>query len=118
MGNSCARGDNRSEVDSMQPAHAMNSSPPNGSVNIGTEGTDPMGLESSKTSFQSSFEAASSGDILSGGNSSNSLTIDDFHLMKVVGRGSFGKVYMARKKDNNKVFAVKTLKKDFIIRTN
>lgn len=49
---------------------------------------------------------------------SESLTIDDFQLLKVVGRGSFGKVYMARKKDTNKIYAVKTLKKDFIIKTN
>ena len=46
------------------------------------------------------------------------ITIDDFQLLKVVGRGSFGKVYMAKKKDNGRVYAVKTLKKDFIIRTN
>ena len=48
----------------------------------------------------------------------NSVTIEDFQLLKVVGRGSFGKVYMARKKDDGKIFAIKTLKKDFIIRTN
>ena len=46
------------------------------------------------------------------------ITIDDFQLLKVVGRGSFGKVYMAKKKDNGRIYAVKTLKKDFIIRTN
>lgn len=46
------------------------------------------------------------------------ITIDDFQLLKVVGRGSFGKVFMAKKKDNGRIYAVKTLKKDFIIRTN
>ena len=46
------------------------------------------------------------------------LSIDDFFLLKVVGRGSFGKVYMAKKKDNNQIFAIKTLKKDFIAKTN
>ncbi len=116
MGNSCAKGDNRTDIDNMRPNHSMNGSPP-ASVYNGTDGTE-SNLQDSKTSFQSSFEATSGGDILSGGNSNNTLTIEDFNLMKVVGRGSFGKVYMARKKDNNKIFAVKTLKKDFIIRTN
>lgn len=46
------------------------------------------------------------------------LTIKDFQLLKVVGRGSFGKVYLAKKKDTGQIFAVKTLKKDFIIKTN
>ena len=39
-------------------------------------------------------------------------------MIKVVGRGSFGKVYMCRKKDTGKIYAMKTLKKDFIIRKN
>jgi serine/threonine protein kinase len=30
----------------------------------------------------------------------------------VIGRGSFGKVYLVQKKDNDKLFAMKTLKKD------
>ena len=46
------------------------------------------------------------------------MTIEDFQLLKVVGRGSFGKVYMAKKKDNGAIYAVKTLKKDFIVKTN
>ena len=46
------------------------------------------------------------------------LKIEDFQLIKVVGRGSFGKVYLAKKKDTGKIYAIKTLKKDFIIRTN
>ena len=46
------------------------------------------------------------------------LSVDDFQLLKVVGRGSFGKVYLAKKKTSSQIYAVKTLKKDFIIRTN
>ena len=51
-------------------------------------------------------------------NASKGMKIDDFQLLKVVGRGSFGKVYLAKKKDTKQIYAVKTLKKDFIIRTN
>jgi len=32
--------------------------------------------------------------------------------LKVIGRGSFGKVYLVQKKDNDRLFAMKTLKKD------
>ena len=46
------------------------------------------------------------------------MTIDDFNLLKVVGRGSFGKVYLAQRKSDMKTYAIKTLKKDFIIRNN
>jgi serum/glucocorticoid-regulated kinase 2 len=42
--------------------------------------------------------------------------MDCFNLIKVIGRGSFGKVYLVRKKDDGKVYAIKTLKKDMIIR--
>ncbi|GBG33972.1 Protein kinase, putative [Hondaea fermentalgiana] len=46
---------------------------------------------------------------------------DDFQLLKVVGRGSFGKVMMVRKKgdtDKNRVFAMKVLRKEAIIKRN
>lgn len=44
--------------------------------------------------------------------------MDHFDIVKVIGRGSFGKVYLVRKKDDGKVFAMKTLKKDMILRKN
>ena len=45
------------------------------------------------------------------------IGLEDFIIMKVIGRGSFGKVYMVNKKSNNKVYAMKCLHKDLIIRT-
>ena len=42
------------------------------------------------------------------------VTQEDFELLKVVGRGSFGKVMMVKKKDTNKVYAMKILKKEFV----
>ena len=45
-------------------------------------------------------------------------TVDDYQILKVVGRGSFGKVYMVRRKSDGEIYAMKTLKKDFIIKTN
>ena len=42
----------------------------------------------------------------------------DFQTLKVVGRGSFGKVYLVRKKSDNKPYAMKILKKDQLIKKN
>lgn len=43
------------------------------------------------------------------------LTIDDFDLLKVVGKGSFGKVMQVRKRDTKRIYALKTLRKAHII---
>lgn len=43
-------------------------------------------------------------------------TLNDFELKKVIGRGSFGKVFLVTKKDNpNQVFAMKALSKSVIL---
>ena len=36
-------------------------------------------------------------------------------ILKVIGRGSFGKVFLVEKKDSKQVFAMKSLRKDVII---
>ena len=46
------------------------------------------------------------------------ISKDDFHLVKVVGRGTFGKVFLVRKKDTNQVYAMKVLKKEQIASRN
>ena len=59
-----------------------------------------------------------------GGGSSHPLpvptkkaTIDDFIMLKTVGRGSFGKVVMVRKKDEpTSVYAMKILKKEMVLK--
>lgn len=43
------------------------------------------------------------------------LTIKDFDLIRVLGRGSFGKVFLVQKKTSRKYFALKTLKKEEIL---
>jgi serine/threonine protein kinase len=45
-------------------------------------------------------------------NSSGKISKEDFDIIKVIGRGGFGKVYMVKKRSNKKVFAMKVLSKD------
>lgn len=50
---------------------------------------------------------------------SASPSLDDFALVKVVGKGSYGKVMLVKhKNDEGKVYAMKTLQKDDIVKRN
>src|SRR3989338_915307 len=58
-----------------------------------------------------------------GGNFSSDSTrappdLDDFELLAVVGRGAFGKVWHARKKDTREIYAMKVLKKKDVLEAN
>jgi hypothetical protein len=44
------------------------------------------------------------------------VNIDDFELVRVIGKGSFGKVTLVRKKADNKLYAMKVLAKQNIIK--
>ncbi|CCH46391.1 Serine/threonine-protein kinase [Wickerhamomyces ciferrii] len=48
-------------------------------------------------------------------NENKHLTIDDFDLLKVIGKGSFGKVMQVRKKDSQKIYALKAIRKSHIV---
>jgi len=44
--------------------------------------------------------------------------LEDFDLLKVLGKGGFGKVMLVRKKNTNDIYAMKVLKKEAVIRRN
>ena len=46
------------------------------------------------------------------------LTKNDFETISCIGKGSYGKVTLVKKKDNGKLYALKQLKKAEIIRRN
>ncbi|PLB48028.1 putative serine/threonine protein kinase [Aspergillus steynii IBT 23096] len=48
-------------------------------------------------------------------NKQRSLKLEDFDLLKVVGKGSFGKVMQVMKKDTGRIYALKTIRKAHII---
>jgi serum/glucocorticoid-regulated kinase 1/serum/glucocorticoid-regulated kinase 2 len=49
---------------------------------------------------------------------SPSITLDDFKIDRVLGQGSFAKVFLVTKKDSGQVYAMKCLRKDMIERRN
>ncbi|KAH7121238.1 serine/threonine-protein kinase YPK2/YKR2 [Dendryphion nanum] len=48
-------------------------------------------------------------------NRQDRLSIEDFDLLKVVGKGSFGKVMQVMKRDTHRIYALKTIRKAHII---
>eukprot|EP01031_Cornospumella_fuschlensis_P046786 gene46786-57294_t len=53
-------------------------------------------------------------------NFNNKLTINDFDLLKVLGKGSFGKVMLVKKKDDSSgtLYAMKTLRIAALVKRN
>jgi serum/glucocorticoid-regulated kinase 2 len=43
------------------------------------------------------------------------IGLDDFNLLKVLGKGSYGKVMLVEKKDTKEIFAMKSLRKEDLI---
>ena len=43
------------------------------------------------------------------------VTSNDFAIISGIGKGSFGEVFLVRKTDSNKLFAMKVLKKEKIV---
>lgn len=39
------------------------------------------------------------------------IDIKHFALQKMIGKGAYGSVFLARKKDNDKIYAIKSIKK-------
>lgn len=54
----------------------------------------------------------------SNSSSSEPLTKDDFQLLRVIGRGSFGKVLLVRSKRDKHVYALKILLKSTVVARN
>ncbi|RQM14424.1 hypothetical protein KXD40_002693 [Peronospora effusa] len=59
---------------------------------------------------------ASSRGIGSSSQQSHGVSVSDFDLIKVIGKGSIGKVFLVRKKDTHEVYAMKVLRKKNVVR--
>ena len=47
----------------------------------------------------------------------NAANKEDFSFIKVVGQGSYGKVFLVQHKKNHKHYAMKVIKKELVFRT-
>jgi len=77
-----------------------------------TEGDRQSWMDSVRSSM-----GGKSGGAASNGTSKN-ICVEDFDLLHVIGKGSFGKVLQVRKKDNGKIYAMKVLNKKNILENN
>lgn len=80
---------------------------------------DPAPSPSSKKQgfFSSMFSSKPGKSEESVSEASSKLTVTDFDLLKIVGKGAFGKVMLVRKKakvDSGKIYAMKVLKKSVV----
>ncbi|XP_043506217.1 protein kinase C isoform X1 [Polistes fuscatus] len=82
--------------------------------------TESLTTEASKTAVQRKSEESEGGikqnAVSVSENEVRKFGLEDFNFIKVLGKGSFGKVMLVERKSNpDEVFAVKILKKDVII---
>ena len=75
-----------------------------------------MSFEPNSVSSNDLCQVTSGGVIVS--NQGQSLAIDSFELLKLIGRGSFGKVMQVRKRDTGRIYALKTIRKAHIASRN
>jgi len=73
-------------------------------------------MEAKKTQQQAANGGTGTGT--KGEHVEEKITIKDFDLLNVVGKGSFGKVMQVKKKDNGRIYAMKVLNKKTIIERN
>ena len=50
--------------------------------------------------------------------STDRVTLEDFEILQLVGKGAYGKVHQVRKIDDGKIYAMKVMRKEMLIKTN
>ena len=56
--------------------------------------------------------------VLVGYRKNSNIKYEDFQLKMLLGRGTFGKVYLAELVKQNKLYAIKAIRKDVLIEYN
>jgi len=74
--------------------------------------------EKERGSWMDAIKQSIAGKIQSNGAASKTIGVEDFDLLNVIGKGSFGKVLQVRKKDTGRIYAMKVLNKKNILDNN
>eukprot|EP00033_Pygsuia_biforma_P001612 GCRY01001814.1.p1 GENE.GCRY01001814.1~~GCRY01001814.1.p1 ORF type:complete len:368 (-),score=36.94 GCRY01001814.1:608-1711(-) len=80
---------------------------------MGAKSSKPTSKKSGKEDLNMDFDKPTIYSV-----NEKDVCIEDFDLLNVIGKGSFGKVMQVKKKDTGKVYAMKVLKKEQLIARN
>lgn len=79
---------------------------------------DKVDSRQKTTSSRSTNNSRRMSDASSSYGGSSTVSKDDFRKIKVVGRGAYGKVYLVQHNYTDKIFAMKAVKKELVIKTD
>lgn len=83
------------------------------SIEVQEENKFPV-FEEIEDSFEDRKQRAPTGTIYSK-DRGKQVCLDDFERLKVIGKGTFGKVYLVKKISDGKIYAMKSIRKDVMI---
>ncbi|ETL36992.1 AGC protein kinase, variant 1 [Phytophthora nicotianae] len=79
----------------------------------------PKHVQSTSTALATSSRISDSNSVASEDAGGQLVTMQDFEILKMLGKGSFGKVYMARERGTDgKIYAMKVLRKSELVKRN
>lgn len=82
------------------------------------DGLDIQSLSMGEAEFMYDAEDTAGATSSSDNATKKTINLDAFNIIKVIGKGSFGKVFLVRHKARGSLHAMKVLKKDYIIKKN
>merc|ERR1712137_177261 len=104
------KGAGKSGKGKEEPAAAPASTPQTTSPPASSSGSKPAKTAGTSPDPKVDWDAPT---IFSKNN--KAVNVDDFELLKVIGKGSFGKVMQVQKKDDGQIYAMRVLRKEAII---